>query len=439
MMEYDIGFVGTGADPDDPDQDGFAMAYRHAGGYRRLDDCNIAACADIVPKNAAAFADEFGIDDDNVYEDYEAMLREVDPDIISVCVPPDLHARIVMDCARAGDLAAIHCEKPMATTWADCREMCRVCEEAGVKLTFNHQKRVGPVYRRAKELVDAGKIGDLRRVEWSYDNLFDSGTHMFDLSAFYADQSPVEWVMAGLDYRDENRWFGVHNENQAIAQWRYENGVYGQATTGRSSDALGAQVRLVGDEGTVEIDADGGPPLRIHNGRTLGWKTVEVGANIWGKRSYTTRMEFVRYASEEARRRIPGLGAPPEYPSNIDRSIASVVAAVREDRESPLTWRNAIESTEVIFAAWESTRRGARIDLPLEIEGNPLAAMVENGELPVSSGEDDPPPDREHEPEPEPGSPPDAREGAGTGEAGNGTGQSVEAGEGVGTESGVDM
>jgi predicted dehydrogenase len=412
-MEYDIGFVGTGADPDDPDQDGFAMAYRHAGGYSRLDDCHIAACADIVPENAAAFAGEFDVDDDRVYEDYETMVREADPDIISVCVPPDIHARVVIDCARAGNLAAIHCEKPMATTWADCREMCQVCEEAGVKLTFNHQKRVGPVYRRAKKLLDAGKIGDLRRVEWSYDNLFDSGTHMFDLSALYAGQSPVEWVMAGLDYREENRWFGVHNENQAIAQWRYENGVYGQATTGRSADALGAQVRLVGDEGTIEVAADDGPPLRIHTGRTLGWKTVEVGANIWGNRTYATPLGFVRWAGEEARRRLPVLSAPDDYPSNIDRSVASAVAAVREDGESPLTWRNAIESTEVIFAAWESARRGARVDLPLEIDDNPLEAMVENGDLPVGSGsaepEDAASPGEGSGAEADPGTTPDAR------------------------------
>jgi predicted dehydrogenase len=253
---------------------------------------------------------------------------------------------------------------------------------------------------------------------------------MFDLSAFYADQSPVEWVIAGLDYREENRWFGVHNENQAIAQWRYENGVYGHATTGRSRDALGAQVRLVGDEGTIEVDAEDGPPLRIRTGRTLGWKTVEVGANIWGKRTYATRLGLLRYAIEEARGRLPGLGESAEYPSNIDRSIESVVTAVREDGESPLTWRNAIESTEVIFAAWESARRGARVDLPLEVDDNPLEAMVENGDLPVSSASEESKgaaqSDERTGAEADPGSAPDGRR------------DGANPRDGVGTEPGVD-
>jgi len=389
-MIYDIGFVGTGANPDDPDQHGFAMAYRHAMGYEKRSDCRLQTCADIVPENAARFAEEFDIEDQYVYQDYGEMVGAADPDIVSVCVPPDLHAEIVIDCAKEGNLEAIHCEKPMATTWDDCKEMCRVCEEEGVKLTFNHQKRVGPIFRRAKELVDNGKIGRLQRVEWAAENLFDSGTHMFDLTAFYTDQSPVEWVLTGLDYRDENRWFGVHNENQAVCQWRHENGIYGLAATGRASDSVSAHVRLVGDEGTVEIDPDSGPPLRVRNDRTLGWKTVEVGENVWGNRAYATYTGYLRWGYEIAReqvgRKLLG-GDANEYghPSHIDRSIASVVEAVRTDGESPLSWRNALESTEVIFSAWESARRGERVNLPLEIGGNPLEEMVENGELPVSA------------------------------------------------------
>ncbi|MEF8973305.1 MAG: Gfo/Idh/MocA family oxidoreductase [Haloarcula sp.] len=387
-MAYRIGVIGTGATPDDPDRDGFAMAYRHADGYQRLEDCTLHACADIVPENAEQFAGTYDVP--HVYEDYRTMLAEMDLDVISVCVPPRIHAEIVTGCAEHGDLEAIHCEKPMATTWADCREMCQVCEEAGVRLTFNHQKRVGPIYRRAKELLDSGTIGDLHRIEVTAENLFDSGTHVFDLATFYTDRAPVAWVMAGLDYREENRWFGVHNENQAVAQWRYENGVTGLATTGRSEGAVGTQVRLVGRDGTVEIGADDGPPLRVRTDRTFGWKTVDVGETIWGSRGYTTYPGYLRWGVEVAAEQVGTrlLGLPESrftYPSHIDRAIESVIEAVREDGESPLTWRNAIESTEIIFAAWESARRRARVDLPLGIEDNPLESMVESGSLPVAS------------------------------------------------------
>ncbi|WP_246988167.1 Gfo/Idh/MocA family protein [Halorientalis marina] len=381
-MTYRIAIVGAGESPEDPDSDGFAMAYRHAAGYRRLDDCEIVACADIVPENARQFADEFDVD--GVYEDYERMLAETDPDIVSVTVPPAVHAEIVTGCADHGGMDAIHCEKPMATTWADCEEMARACEDADVELTINHQRRVGPTYERAKELLDDGTIGDLQRVECSAMNLFDAGTHVFDLAGMFTDQATPDWVLANVDYREENRWFGAHNENQAIAQWRYENGVHGLASTGEGSDAVGCYVRLIGTEGRIEIGVDDGPPLRVRHGRTLGWSRIDTGENMWGDTLHPTWKAAVAKVS----RALPGFPDEPfPQPSHVERAIESVVDAVRRDGVSPLSAKNALQSTELVFASWESARRRGRVDLPLDIEDNPLEAMVEAGMLPV--GRDD--------------------------------------------------
>lgn len=43
--------------------------------------------------------------------------------------------------------------------------------------------------------------------------------------------------------------------------------------------------------------------------------------------------------------------------------------------------KNALKSTEIIFACWESARRRGMVELPLDIEDNPLVAMVESGDL----------------------------------------------------------
>ncbi|MDX1745174.1 MAG: Gfo/Idh/MocA family oxidoreductase, partial [Halobacteriales archaeon] len=277
-----VAFVGTGAEPDDPDRDGFAMAYRHASGYQRLDGCELVGCADIIRENAEAFAETYDIDPGGVFEDYETMLREVEPDVVSVCVPPGVHADIVVGCAATGLPEAIHCEKPMATTWGDCRRMAEACEDAEIQLTINHQRRLGPIFRKAKAVLEEGTIGELERIECSAKNLFDDGTHLFDLSTFYTDGEPVEWILAGLDYREENLWFGAHNENQAIAQWRYENGVFGIIGTGESNDAFGPRIALSGTDGRIEVGADDTSPLRYRSSDTSGWREVDVGENIWG-------------------------------------------------------------------------------------------------------------------------------------------------------------
>lgn len=347
MTRHAVGFIGTGTDPDDPGGSGFAMAYHHAAAYERLDGCELVACADIERENAEAFADPHGIDADYVYEDYRTMLSEALPDVVSVCTPPATHEEIVVDCARSGEVDAIHCEKPMAVTWGGARRMARVCREEGVQLTFNHQRRFAVAWRRARELLDEGAIGDLERVEMGAPNLYDWGTHSLDLLNFYNDEVAAEWVLAGLDYREENRWFGAHNANQVVTHVRYENGVHGLFATGPGEEMVGARHRLRGSDGTIEVGVLDGPGLRVRRD---------------GGESETA--EFDEHWTDP-----------------IDKAVEDLVDALDAGRAPELGAERALAATEVIFAAFESVRRDARVDLPLEVDDNPLAAMVESGRL----------------------------------------------------------
>jgi predicted dehydrogenase len=377
-MTHEIAFVGTGENPDDPGRDGYAMAYRHADAFERLDDCELVACTDVVPENARAFADHFDIPDAAVYENHETMLAEYEPSILSVCVPPGVHADIVVSAAETDVPDAIHCEKPVATAWGDCRRMARVCDERGVQLTINHQLRYSGPFRRAKALYDDGAIGDLRRVEFSAENLYDTGTHMFDMSGFVTGQEPVEWVLAGLDYRDENRWFGEHNENQAVAQWRYESGAYGLASVGGSADMIDAKFRLLGTAGAIEVGAEGGLPLRLRRGD--GWETVDTdGEGVYGPKKTRTSAALGKVLDV-----VPGVGSDLiRDPEPLDRAVAAVVESLETGRQPELAVENVLQTTELAFAAWESVRQRGRVDLPLAVSDNPLAAMVEDGSLPV--------------------------------------------------------
>ncbi|MFB6296397.1 MAG: Gfo/Idh/MocA family protein, partial [Halobacteriales archaeon] len=218
MSDYTVGFIGTGPEPDNPVWgESAAMAYRHAAGYDRLDSCDILACADIVPENARAFADEFDIAQEHVYEDYEVMLAEARPDVLSVSTPVPTHAPIVLDCVRSGVPEAIHCEKPMATTWGDARLMAQEADRRGVQLTFNHQRRMASPWRDVNDLLDEGAIGDLRRIELACGELLDNGTHYIDLANMYTGQQSVEWVIGQIDYRERHVKYGAHNENQGLA------------------------------------------------------------------------------------------------------------------------------------------------------------------------------------------------------------------------------
>ncbi len=355
MSDHDVAFVGTGANPDEPSVDGFAMAYRHAQAYDRLPECRLVGCADLVPENAAAFAGEYGIPDDGVFEDYTAMVRELEPDVVSVCTPPATHADLVTGVAETGVVDAIHCEKPMSNTWGESRRMARVCADRGIQLTFNHQRRFGDPFRHAKALIDEGAIGDLRRVEYSWGDFYDNGTHAIDMCNYFVDADPV-WVIGQLDYRERDVRFGTHNENQMFASWRYDDGVYGMASTGPGDAIAEGDWRLIGSEGRIDVHL-----------------TDELSVRVSG---LGTGVERVATFDSLA----PGS-------SCIDRAIADVIDALDRDRPSELRAENALRATEIIFAGYESARRRGRVDLPLEIDDNPLETMLESGELSPAAGD----------------------------------------------------
>lgn len=358
MDSHTVAIIGTGPDPNNPTVDGFAMGYRHAEAYANHDQCRLVACADIVPENGVAFAAEFDVPEGNVYEDYGQMLREVDPDIVSVAVPPAIHRDVVVDCARSGRVQAIHCEKPMAHTWAGARQMVEECWRRDVQLTFNRQRRFGRPFTEAKRLLDAGEIGSLQRVEIGWGDFYDTGAHTIDLAGMFNGDRPAEWVLAGLDYREEDVRFGVHQENQMWAQWRYENGVYGSISSGPGSDFVGAALLLRGRDGAIRIDVNDGPMLELEQGGER--RPIDVD----GETMHRTSDEDGRFGSKFH-----------------DRAVADVVDALETGRESGLSGRVGLNTTEILFGGYESVRRRGRVEFPLEIDGNPLEAMVESGSL----------------------------------------------------------
>lgn len=354
MGKLRVGFIGTGRKPVRAGPEGYGMAHQHAAAYKSLsEECEIVACADISAENAQAFAEMWSVPAAGVFTDVAEMLRTVQLDVVSVAVWPHLHAPLVIQAACAG-VRAIHCEKPMADTWGACRLMAQECDRRGVRLTFNHQRRFGRPFRGAKQLLDEGVVGRPVRVEFGVGDLYDYGSHNFDMSAYFVGERPARWVMAQIDYRTENLVFGAHNENAAHAAWQYDNGVYGVAATGAAAGLVGCHNRIVGTEGEIEVGrrGEGIPVLRYRrydSGR--GWEAVDCGNE--------------------------GLHGP----GYIERALADVLRAVREGGESELCARNALNGTEVIFGCWESARRRGRVDLPLTVTDNPLHAMVASGQL----------------------------------------------------------
>jgi predicted dehydrogenase len=342
LAQFRVGIIGCGRPWKSQGASGFGMAHAHAQGYTASHDTRIVALADINLENARAFQSEHG--GERIYADYQEMLAREQLDIVSICTWPHHHAPMVIAAAEAG-VKAIHCEKPMAPSYAEALRMVAVCQAHGTQLTFNHQRRFAAPFRTARELLRSGAIGQLRRLEGTCDNLFDWGTHWFDIFGFYNDEAAASWVIGQVDWRGGATIFGVPVEGQGISLFAYENGVQGLLLTGFGTERKLSN-RLVGDDGAIEV--------------ILGATSIRV----WGKGDRAWRE--VQVARDEGE----SLGEV------VGRGVLDLIDALKAGREPELSARRALRATELIFATYESSRRAGRIELPLEALESPFPGVA---------------------------------------------------------------
>jgi len=352
MAEFKVGIIGTGRPLRTEGATGFGMAHRHMAGYRNSGRCELAAVADIKPENAEAFVEEYN-PEAPVYTDYMEMMRQEDLDVVSVCLWPHLHAEVVCKIAPLGP-RAIHCEKPMDIHWDASLRMHETCRDHGVQLTINHQRRFNEPFQEAKGLLDDGAIGEIERMEAAWHNLFDSGTHWLDMLFFFNDETPAEWVLGQVDTRGGKRIFGALVEGQGIATFHFENGVRATMFTGKDYEDIGCMIRVIGDEGALEI-MESAPWLRVRRAGEAAWDVIETEESIHDDAA-------------------------------IYRGIDDLLDCLDSGETPLLSSENAIRATEIFFAAYESSRRRGRIDLPLAPGPSALLAMVEAGEVELPEG-----------------------------------------------------
>lgn len=339
-MKHKVAIVGCG-------RPGGGQARGHVRGWLSA-GCEVVALCDISQPNAEALRDDFALTDARIYTDSNELLGSQHFDFVSVCLWPHLHAPVVLAAAQAG-VRAVHCEKPVAPRLDEARAMVRQCEERGVQLTFNHQRRFLQGFQEVKRLLQNGAIGELDSMEAYCPDLFDWGTHWFDAMLGFNDQDPVEWVMGQVEWRGAMAIFGVPVERSGMAHFKSSNGVRGTLVTGRGDEVWnGVRVRLTGTRGLIEIGQGRqgkGDGLRLlQNGN--GWQELPV-------------------KSEN--------GGDDPYP----RVMADLVRCLENGTTSVLSARNALQATELIFAAYESARLGERVMLPLEgVTSHPLLAIL---------------------------------------------------------------
>jgi len=336
---YRAGIIGCGG-----------IARAHLMGYQGVPATDVVAAADISEEARDRFKEQ--VPGATMYADYHDMLADASLDIVSVCTWPALHGEMVVAAAEAG-VKGIVCEKPFDLTLPAADAAIEACRRSGTKLVIGHQRRFNWRYEQAKKALDEGAIGDLLAVTVQCrGDLFTDATHSLDMMRFMADDAPVEWVLGGVTrYSDKHR-FGHDVEDAAVAHVQFANGVRGRIEVGDVPPNVAYQrVLLQGSDGYIEVGGDNDGDWRLLRGSGGGWEhhAIEDEPRAHG---------FVREI-EELIRWIEG-----------------------EADDHLLNGESGRATLEIIIAVFESARRRARVELPLNgVTDNPLASMIAAGQL----------------------------------------------------------
>lgn len=136
----------------------------HINGMKKVAEARLCAVCDIVETAAKRAATENGLD--KYYTDYKEMLKDGGFDCVIICTPDACHAEQAINSLVAG--YHVLCEKPLSMTMEECQQIIDAAKESDRKFMVGQVCRKAPGFIKAKELVDAGEIGELSFVESEY-------------------------------------------------------------------------------------------------------------------------------------------------------------------------------------------------------------------------------------------------------------------------------
>ena len=236
------------------------------------DDAVLAAVAARRPGAAAAYAQTHGIP--RHHDSYEALLDDPDIDAIYIALPPAMHAEWSIRALQAGK--PVLCEKPIAMTTAEAREMFAVAADAGLILMEAFHDRYHPLTLHILDVLRSGRLGRIQYatasflvdVPWDPKNIrFDpaqGGGAMMDLGCY-----PLHWLRTVFGSEPE-----VHEVRTVLTELGMDrrveaemtfDGVPATLTADLMDPPFRAVLRIEGAQGWIEVTN----PCLPHNGHSV--------------------------------------------------------------------------------------------------------------------------------------------------------------------------
>ena len=341
------------------------VAAAHAEALRQTAGVELTAVASPNAEHAWAFRRRFEIE--HAFTDYKDMLSSGFVDAITIACPNDLHAQVTIDAAAAGKHVLV--DKPMAMSLTECDRMIEACKKAGVILMYGENLCFAPKYVRAKKLADQGALGNVYYVrqlechfgphsDWFWDInrsgggvLMDMGCHSIAYCRWVFGNTPIESVYAEAgNFVHGSR---THGDDHAVVILRFaeskkhpQGGLGVAESSWARAGGLDDRAEIYGSKGLTVADIARGGALHTYSASGYGYA---------GEKAERTR-GWTWTSFDE----VWNYGFPQE--------MAHFADCIENEKRPMLTGDDGRAVLEIICAAYQSARTGARVSLPLETD-----------------------------------------------------------------------
>lgn len=257
--------------------------------FRQAKKSRLVALVSSDPKKSQRLARKFGASACYTYDRFEECLRHPEVEAVYVATNNSTHLEFTRRAAAAG--RHVLCEKPLANTTQECREMVEACRRANVKLMTAYRKYFEASSVALKKLIDSKKLGRLKLIHtafsfnlppqqvWHLKRELAGGGSLWDVGVYCVNT--VRWLtglepeeVAGYSWSADPERFREVDESIAF-QMKFPGGLFVQASSSFAA-AKASFIQIHGEKGWAAVD-----PFYAYNDerRLFG----QIGGRWFGK------------------------------------------------------------------------------------------------------------------------------------------------------------
>jgi len=230
------------------------MGRNHARIYNELPGVELVGVSDVDENNIQLISRRLGV---KGYADFNQLLDETKPDLVSVVVPTVYHLDIARDVIKRGIHLLV--EKPIAFQLTEAQQMIAEAETAGVKLMIGHIERFNPAIMALKERLAAGELGQVFQIDVRRQGPFpprvtdvgvviDLAVHDLDIMRYVTGNEIVRV------FAETGRQLHSKNEDMLHGLVRMDSGVMGSLTINWLTPTKIRQLEIIGEKGMFRAD-----------------------------------------------------------------------------------------------------------------------------------------------------------------------------------------